>query len=37
VDILCGYFPHRITGGIDNHIYQQICEEHSAVHSFASP
>jgi MEDS: MEthanogen/methylotroph, DcmR Sensory domain len=37
VDILCGYFPHRITGGIDNHIYQQICEEHSAVHSFVSP
>jgi hypothetical protein len=34
VDILCGYFPLRITGGMDPHILQRICEEHSAVHSF---
>jgi hypothetical protein len=34
VDILCGYFPLRIAGGLDDHIFQRICEEHSAVHSF---
>jgi MEDS: MEthanogen/methylotroph, DcmR Sensory domain len=34
VDILCGYFPLRITGGMDAHIFQRICDEHSAVHSF---
>jgi hypothetical protein len=34
VDILCGYFPLRIPGGIDTHLLQRICEEHSAVHSF---
>jgi hypothetical protein len=34
VDILCGYFPLRITGGIDAHLLQRICDEHSAVHSF---
>jgi MEDS: MEthanogen/methylotroph, DcmR Sensory domain len=34
VDILCGYFPLRIAGGIDDHVFQRICAEHSAVHSF---
>lgn len=33
VDILCGYFPLRIAGGMDGDIFRQICEEHSAVHS----
>lgn len=34
VDIFCGYFPLRIPGMIDDHIFRRICEEHSAVHSF---
>jgi hypothetical protein len=34
VDILCGYFPLRVPGGMDDHIFQRICEEHSVVHSF---
>jgi MEDS: MEthanogen/methylotroph, DcmR Sensory domain len=34
VDILCGYFPLRIAGGMDSLISQRICEQHSAVHSF---
>jgi MEDS: MEthanogen/methylotroph, DcmR Sensory domain len=34
VDILCGYFPPRIAGGMDRLISRRICEEHSAVHFF---
>lgn len=34
VDILCGYFPLRIAGRMNDHIFQRICDEHSAVHSF---
>jgi len=34
VDVLCGYFPLRVPGGMDDHIFRRICEEHSAVHSF---
>jgi hypothetical protein len=34
VDFLCGYFPLRIAGGMDAHIFERICQEHSAVHSF---
>jgi hypothetical protein len=30
VDILCGY---SVQGGMDSHIFQRICAEHSAVHS----
>lgn len=33
-EILCGYFPLRIAGGMDDHIFHRIREEHSAVHSF---
>jgi hypothetical protein len=33
VDILCGYFPGVFEGGMDSHVYQQICAEHSTVHS----
>jgi DNA-binding NarL/FixJ family response regulator len=33
VDILCGYFPRSIPGGMDSRIFQRICAEHSAVHS----
>jgi len=33
VDILCGYSLSRVQGGMDNHIFQRICAEHSAVHS----
>jgi hypothetical protein len=33
VDILCGYFPRSIPGGMDSHTLQRICAEHSAVHS----
>ena len=33
IDILCGYSPSRVEGGMDHHIYQQICAEHSAVYS----
>jgi DNA-binding NarL/FixJ family response regulator len=34
VDILCGYSPSRVQGGMDNQIFQRICAEHSAVHSW---
>jgi CheY-like chemotaxis protein len=33
VDILCGYSPGSVQGGMDSHIFQRICAEHSAVHS----
>jgi DNA-binding NarL/FixJ family response regulator len=33
VDILCGYSGDRVEGEMDNHVLQQICAEHSAVHS----
>jgi hypothetical protein len=33
VDILCGYSPSRVHGGMDNQTFQRICAEHSAVHS----
>jgi CheY-like chemotaxis protein len=33
VDILCGYSLDRVSDMIDDHIYQRICAEHSAVHS----
>jgi DNA-binding NarL/FixJ family response regulator len=31
VDILCGYSLGSVQGGMDRHILQQICAEHSAV------
>jgi len=33
VDILCGYYLSTVQGGMDSHIFQRICAEHSAVHS----
>jgi len=33
VDILCGYSLGIVQGGMDSHIFQRICAEHSAVHS----
>ena len=33
VDILCGYSPGSVQGGMHSHIFQRICAEHSAVHS----
>ena len=33
VDILCGYSLSSVRGGMDSHIFQRICAEHSAVHS----
>jgi DNA-binding NarL/FixJ family response regulator len=33
VDILCGYSLAIVQGEMDNHIFQRICAEHSAVHS----
>jgi DNA-binding NarL/FixJ family response regulator len=33
VDILCGYYPGTVQGGMDSQIFQRICAEHSAVHS----
>jgi hypothetical protein len=32
VDILCGYLG-RVEGGVNSHIFQRICAEHSAIHS----
>jgi DNA-binding NarL/FixJ family response regulator len=32
VDILCGYSLDSVQGGMDYHIFQRICAEHSAVH-----
>jgi CheY-like chemotaxis protein len=31
VDILCGYYPGTVQGGMDSQIFQRICAEHSAV------
>jgi DNA-binding NarL/FixJ family response regulator len=33
VDILCGYSLGSVEGGMEDHIFQQICAEHSAVYS----
>ncbi len=33
VDILCGYSLGRVQGGMDSQVFQQICAEHSTVHS----
>ena len=33
VDILCGYSVGSVEGKMDDHVFQQICAEHSAVHS----
>ena len=33
VDILCGYDVERVQGGMNSHIFQRICEEHSTVYS----
>jgi hypothetical protein len=33
VDILCGYSVGSVQGGMDTHVLQQICAEHSAVHA----
>jgi DNA-binding NarL/FixJ family response regulator len=33
VDILCGYSMDGVPGGMDSHIFQRICAEHSVVHS----
>jgi hypothetical protein len=33
VDILCGYSLGSVRSGMDSHIYEKICAEHSAVHS----
>jgi DNA-binding NarL/FixJ family response regulator len=33
VDILCGYSLSSFQGGMDSHIFQRICAEHSAVYS----
>jgi len=33
VDILCGYSLGPVQIGMDSHIFQRICAEHSAVHS----
>jgi len=33
VEILCGYHLGAVPGGMDSHIFQQICAEHSAFYS----
>jgi hypothetical protein len=33
VDMLCGYSLGSFQGGTDNHMFEKICAEHSAVHS----
>jgi hypothetical protein len=33
VDILCGYALSDFHGGEDEHVFQSICAEHSAVYS----
>jgi DNA-binding NarL/FixJ family response regulator len=33
VYILCGYSLGSVQGGMDRHVFQRICAEHSAVHS----
>lgn len=32
VDILCGYSLNEVQSGMDRHVYQRICAEHSAVY-----
>jgi hypothetical protein len=32
VDIMCGYSLGRGRGGMDDHFFQQLCAEHSAVY-----
>jgi hypothetical protein len=32
VDILCGYCLGTLQSGMEKHIFEQICAEHSAVH-----
>jgi DNA-binding NarL/FixJ family response regulator len=32
VDLLCGYSPYSANRGMEDHIFQQICAEHSAVY-----
>ncbi len=32
VDLLCGYSLDSVRGGMDGHIFQRICAEHSAVY-----
>ena len=32
LDILCGYCLGNVQGGMDTHIRERICAEHSAVH-----
>jgi len=34
VDILCGYAVDRTVNAMDSHTFEQICAEHSFVHSF---
>jgi len=34
VDILCGYSLGSVVRGMDDHIFQRICAEHSAVYSY---
>ena len=34
VDILCGYSLGSVERGMDDHIFQRICAEHSAVYSY---
>ena len=33
VDIFCGYSVGSVEGEMDDHVFEQICAEHSAVHS----
>jgi CheY-like chemotaxis protein len=33
VDILCGYSVGSVQGGMETHVFQEICAEHSAVYS----
>src|SRR6266550_7394071 len=33
VDILCAYCMGTVQGGMGSHVFQRICEEHSAVYS----
>jgi DNA-binding NarL/FixJ family response regulator len=32
MDIFCGYSPGSVLGGMDSHLFQRICAEHSAVY-----
>lgn len=34
VDILCGYSLDSVEAGMEDHVFQQICAEHSAVHAW---